>query len=709
VPAGRGIWLLGLAILMAGSACFSPAIPDGAIACGDDGLCPVGFQCGSDGLCRRDATADPDAAVFGCEAADVEADCQVAGTHATLQAAVADDECATIALEEGATYTENVTVGRDLTIEGRCSTIDGGGSGSTLVVEGGATVVVRDLSIVGGLAPEGGGIYNAGTLLLERCRVSENRAEGSPARGGGIHSLGDLELRASFVTLNESVGSDGSSTRALGGGISARDGVLVVGERSRIESNTVSFATNAQAVGGGGGVSSFGAQVRITGQSVVIGNRIVHSGILSDLEGGGVRLVNGATLELDDDSAVEENEIVVLVTGIAPTPTIVGGGISLRNGSAVVTGARVRANRLEATIDSSGEVELLGAGGGGIGGVGEVVLDGVQILDNQVVTAIPDSGFPPHTYASGGGVALSGASTLAVAASSIRGNRVSAGRGGTGAGGGVALFLENGAELQAVFDSCEISDNEASARRSMSRGSALGGGLYAESAGTEASLLVGLFASTVAGNDVGGDLTALTCRGGGLFARTSGGGAQLTAVVENSTVSGNQIGCDEADDRAGGGIFLQAAGRTTAYLLSSTVTGNGAGGGSGGGIELRAEGVATMVRADVANSILFANTADTGPECANSGGTLELNGVLLGSNAGCEFDADGLVPGDPRLGPLAANGGPTRTHALGDASDAVNAGRDSCPNVLGMPLSTDQRGEPRVAGAACDLGAYERQ
>ncbi len=62
---------------------------------------------------------------------------------------------------------------------------------------------------------------------------------------------------------------------------------------------------------------------------------------------------------------------------------------------------------------------------------------------------------------------------------------------------------------------------------------------------------------------------------------------------------------------------------------------------------------------------------------------------------------------DPKLGPLADNGGPTRTHALLAGSPAIDAAA-SCGTVL-----VDQRGVKRpvdgdaVAGAKCDYGAYE--
>ena len=59
---------------------------------------------------------------------------------------------------------------------------------------------------------------------------------------------------------------------------------------------------------------------------------------------------------------------------------------------------------------------------------------------------------------------------------------------------------------------------------------------------------------------------------------------------------------------------------------------------------------------------------------------------------------------DPRLAPLADNGGPTETRALLDDSPAIDMGN----NAAG--LAYDQRGAgfPRVKGPQADIGAYER-
>ncbi|HEY1918443.1 MAG TPA: choice-of-anchor Q domain-containing protein [Streptosporangiaceae bacterium] len=53
------------------------------------------------------------------------------------------------------------------------------------------------------------------------------------------------------------------------------------------------------------------------------------------------------------------------------------------------------------------------------------------------------------------------------------------------------------------------------------------------------------------------------------------------------------------------------------------------------------------------------------------------------------------------LGPLADNGGPTKTIALLPGSPAIGTG-GKCP-------ATDQRGDPRSRKTGCDIGAFQVQ
>ena len=82
--------------------------------------------------------------------------------------------------------------------------------------------------------------------------------------------------------------------------------------------------------------------------------------------------------------------------------------------------------------------------------------------------------------------------------------------------------------------------------------------------------------------------------------------------------------------------------------------------------------------------------------------------------------ATDILNSDPKLGPLADNGGPTLTYALLPGSPAIDAIRPDCSNVVvsletgflaveldGEPITRDQRGLPRPQGKGCDIGAFE--
>jgi hypothetical protein len=84
-------------------------------------------------------------------------------------------------------------------------------------------------------------------------------------------------------------------------------------------------------------------------------------------------------------------------------------------------------------------------------------------------------------------------------------------------------------------------------------------------------------------------------------------------------------------------------------------------------------------------------------------GAITSSGHNLSSDSSCSFTAAGdLQNTNPLLGPLAANGGPTPTHALLPGSPAFGAGTN-----IGCP-ATDQRGNTRPQGVLCDIGAFER-
>jgi len=187
--------------------------------------------------------------------------------------------------------------------------------------------------------------------------------------------------------------------------------------------------------------------------------------------------------------------------------------------------------------------------------------------------------------------------------------------------------------------------------------------------------------STITGNEASGSTGFFASNGGGVF----NVGSAVLGVI-NSTISGNSA------EGSGGGIY----GDGTMTLINSTVAYNDA---------LIAGGATANFGAQLLlhNSLIANNSSGSGlnPNCLASPGIIVYDGTNLSNDASCGIDPAMLL-GDPILGPLASNGGPTRTHALLIGSAAVDAAT-SCT------VTTDQRyvARPQLAGGACDIGAYE--
>jgi hypothetical protein len=275
-----------------------------------------------------------------------------------------------------------------------------------------------------------------------------------------------------------------------------------------------------------------------------------------------------------------------------------------------------------------------------------------RIVDNEVYTSLGT--------ASGGGLAVAGG-VASIVGSTISGNRV-----------------ESTAAEQVMF----------------SGGADIGQTLYLDD-------------STVADNSVVG-LTASAGRAGGLSVAGQ-------AVIQGCTISGNMAG-------AVGGLAVGGAGEIHPSLISdSTISGNVATT-IGGAILSNAITIANSTIAfnsetytlgaglyivygvaDIESSIIASNSGVS--STTNIGvyaGSLTGANNIIGSSGATLLPPD-TIQADPRLLPLADNGGLTMTHALRLDSPAVNAGNNA------QLIFYDQRGLgfPRTLGSATDIGAFE--
>ena len=283
----------------------------------------------------------------------------------------------------------------------------------------------------------------------------------------------------------------------------------------------------------------------------------------------------------------------------------------------------------------------------------------------------------------------------------ITGGKTTAG-GDPGKGGGIN-FLSSGA---LNMSQCTVSGNTTT-------GFAAGaGGIYMKSGRSTINQ------STISGNTA----TAGVSNGGGI--RIDAG----SLVLYSSTISGNTLA---GSSSSGGAIFAVSANVT---ITSSTIANNRAAIEQGGGVFFFGGQGANLT---IANSILAGNSAGTvGPDLIpDFAGTRTIKFSLIGDENGSGLtastspDANGNLIGphaspiDPKLGPLADNGGRTKTHALLPGSPALDAGDPNFDAAtftaagFAGPFVFDQRGDGfarLVDGGGTsrpivDMGAYESQ
>jgi hypothetical protein len=322
-------------------------------------------------------------------------------------------------------------------------------------------------------------------------------------------------------------------------------------------------------------------------------------------------------------------------------------------------------------------------------GGGCVYSKGPLQLNDTVITSCQVLDFASSATYAGGGVLVN--STLTMIDSSILNNQLYSSL-SNAFGGGASVSGD------VVLDHSTISGNSVT--------SASGG--ITEAGGIDIHGKLFMMYSTISNNAVSG----LNSSGGIGGARVVGG-----ALISNSTISGNTV------DDGVGGLMIYGSSASPNVITNSTISGNTAAtiGGiyahgqttianstiafntetafaNGGGLRL------AYSIADLESSIIASNT---------SFGTIQnialgISGGVTGANdligpSGSVSLPPGTIQSDPQLLALADNGGPTRTHALGPGSPAIDAGNNNAS------LQNDQRGSgfPRVVGANADIGAYE--
>ncbi len=215
-------------------------------------------------------------------------------------------------------------------------------------------------------------------------------------------------------------------------------------------------------------------------------------------------------------------------------------------------------------------------------------------------------------------------------------------------------------------------------------GTGAGGAIFANGNG------LGIFDCLLRNNSAEGPSSLVGGVGGAIFGVTGDITIVNSTIANNSAVSGSSLGSE------GGAIWATS----TMEITNTTITGNTA---DAGGGYFNAPGPSLK------GTIWSNNTND------NCDSTLPTDkGFNISDDGSCGFSGTSVNNTNPRLLPLANNGGPTDTFALETFpifSPAI--GRipvANCTDQGGFPLLTDQRLFPRPDAFSpnfCDSGAFE--
>ncbi len=313
---------------------------------------------------------------------------------------------------------------------------------------------------------------------------------------------------------------------------------------------------------------------------------------------------------------------------------------------------------------------------------------GISNSSDGTVLVLDDSTVSGNTAFIGGGIQNEESALLTCVNSTINGNHAAGSPFGTDiTNSGAGLF---NLRATATFNGCTIRDNVAANKA---------GGIMNYTTHVSLPAVVTLTDSTISGNRSEFDGAAGLVNSNG------------TATLTNCTISGNQ-GANTA-----GGIST-VGGRTD--IRSTTITANrmlvpshGTGGiWVAGPTVLRNTIIAGNIH-DETNQYVYA------PDCFSgyAASPVSEGYSLVGDGFWCPGLVNGVngdqigaheAPIDAKLGPLADYGGPTLTHALTSGSPAIDGGNPAPPGSGGTACpTTDQRGETRPTGAACDIGSVE--
>jgi predicted outer membrane repeat protein len=503
--------------------------------------------------------------VIGMIAADhtVGAGC----TYLTIAEAIAASATGDrLLIEGGVTFSEAITIDKNLILEGGyegCasgssarSTINAGGSGSVVIVNAGLEASLANLNLTNGNTGwEGGGLRFAlgsgtGTLNLDNVHIFNNNAQW----GGGIWIGPDAEVIASDIEVyNNTATTFGGGVRLFGSRLSLENG--------HIHDNTAPL---------GGGVygsleSAYSPSLDLSFNSHIFDNKALSG----DGFGGGIYLREGA-ITLANNCNIYNNQ------------SFQGGGVYLNSSNmdanesqifgntATVTGAGIFATASTVTLTNTtiggSSPNILGPDGNI--GVGLYLTGGtIATLEDSLIA---NNAFQTTSFTYGGGAYLSDNVELTLIRSRIEGHIAQSTFDGRGAG----LYLNNAA---VTLNDSQVENNTAGT---------VGGGIR----------LWDTSSLTIQGGSSLSNNHALNGTGGAIAASGT-----PTIDIIDSLLMGNSAATD------GGAIYLESG--TLDFTGGWTLRENSAGG-SGGAIA--ALGSATTNFYIQGYSLVYFNRAEGG-------------------------------------------------------------------------------------------------
>jgi hypothetical protein len=281
-----------------------------------------------------------------CHAATLTV-CASGCNYTTIAAAIAAASPGdTISIQDAVHSEANITVDRDLTIQGQGAAntaVDGGGGGTIFTIDSGITVAIQNITVRNGSSSaDGGGIVNSGTLTISNSTLSGNF---SSSNGGGLANF------SGAVTISNSTVSNNTAD-AFGGGILNSSGTITI-SNSTLASN---FATSD-----GGGLA-------VISGTVAISSSTLSDNTASTFAGGGIWNFSGSISVINSTFSgnaapngggiYNQGQVTISSSTLAGNVVSTGGGGIDNLSSATVKNSIVGDN---SGGDCSGTIAALGA------------------------------------------------------------------------------------------------------------------------------------------------------------------------------------------------------------------------------------------------------------------------------------------------------------------------------------------------------------